>query len=54
MAEESLLRRQLRNAVVSGGTVLRDAAGGVREGLDLLQTPPQERDRLNQIGRAHV
>ena len=51
MAEESLLRRQLRNAVVSGGTVLRDAAGGVREGLDLLQTPPQERDRLNRLER---
>ena len=51
MAEESLLRRQLRNAVVSGGTVLREAAGGVREGLDLLQTPPQERDRLNRLER---
>ena len=51
MAEESLLRRQLRNAVVSGGTVLREAAGGVCEGLDLLQTPPQERDRLNRLER---
>ena len=46
-----MLRRQLRNAVVSGGTVLREAAGGVREGLDLLQTPPQERDRLNRLER---
>ena len=51
MAEESLLRRQLRNAVVSGGSVLREAAGGVREGLQLLKTPPQERDRLTRLER---
>lgn len=51
MAEESLLRRQLRNAVVSGGTVLREAAGGVRDGLDLLQTPTQERQRLSRLER---
>ena len=51
MAEESVLRRQLRNAVVSGGMVLREAATGVREGLDLLQTPVQERQRLAQLER---
>ena len=49
MAEESVLRRQLRNAVVSGGTVLREAADGVREGLALLQIPPQERQLLTRL-----
>ena len=43
------MRRQLRNIVVSGGSVLREAAGGVRDGLQLLQTPPQERDRLTRL-----
>lgn len=51
MAEESLLRRQLRNAVHSGGTVLREAAGGVREGLQLLQVGPPSGDRPSQLER---
>lgn len=51
MPEESLLRRQLRNAVVSGGSVLREAADGLREGLQLLQTSPQERERLARLER---
>ena len=49
MAEDSLLRRQLRHAVVSGGSLLRDAAGGLREGLQLLQTPPGQRDALHHL-----
>ena len=51
MTEGSPLRRQLRNAVVSGGSVLREAVCGVREGLQLLQTPPQARDQLARLDR---
>jgi len=51
LAEESLLRRQLRNAVVSGGTVLREAAGGVREGLQLLQVESPASDRITRLER---
>lgn len=49
MAEDSLLRRQLRLAVVTGGSVLREAAGGLREGLQQLQAPPGQRDALHQL-----
>lgn len=39
MAEETPLRRQLRQVVVAGGGVLREAAVGLREGLQELQAP---------------
>jgi len=51
MADDSRLRRHLRQAVVSGGSVLREAAGGLREGLQLLQTPPGPLERSSHLER---
>lgn len=47
----STLRLQLRSAVVAGGGLLREAAGGIRDGLEQLQTDPSPSQRQLSLER---
>jgi len=42
---------QLRSAVLAGGGLLREAAGGIRDGLELLQAPPATTERQLSLER---
>ena len=45
------IRRHLRSAVVSGGWLLREAAVGLREGLEQLQAPVETSQRQQNLER---
>lgn len=47
----SPIRVQLRSAVLAGGGLLREAAGGIRDGLELLQAPPAATERQLSLER---
>ena len=47
----STLRLQLRSAVVAGGGLLREAAGGIRDGLVQLQAEPSPSPRQLSLER---